>query len=204
MEGTAFRLLQGIYDAVPLRKAERGKRQGAGLKPGPYKARRAELACGEIFQGAKASVEFRGREAPQAVESAQKIPGRTVALARVAFDTAGNQVAVGIASEARAWHNVVEALHMSGSAAKAVKAGAAFAIVNGFAERPGFQEIRGFERRGRRLPGGLEGAIFGWAGGANLLRQAHFDEMAGLAAFEQAQSPQLIEPAHRLAHRSVG
>src|SRR6266568_2965998 len=42
------------------------------------------------------------------------------------------------------------------------------------------------------------------AGGANLLRQAHFDEMAGLAAFEQAQSPQPIEPAHRLAHRSVG
>src|SRR6266567_9236200 len=166
--------------------------------------KRAELACGEIFQGAKASVEFGRGEAALAVERAQKILGRTVALAGIAFDAAGNQVAVGIASEARAWHDVVEALHVSGSAAKAVKAGAAFAIVNGVAERPGFQEIRGFESRGRRLPGGLEGAIFGWAGGANLLRQAHFDEMAGLAAFEQAQSPQLIEPAHRLAHRSVG
>src|SRR6266567_3371308 len=75
-EGTAFRLLPGMFDAVPLRKAERGKRQGAGLKPGPYKARRAELACGEIFQGAKASVEFGGRQAALAVESAQKIPGR--------------------------------------------------------------------------------------------------------------------------------
>src|SRR6266581_9091757 len=159
VEGTSFRLLQGIYDGVSLRKAERGKRQGAGLKPGPYKARRAELACGEIFQGAEASVEFGGREAPQAVESAQKIPGRTVALARVAFDTAGNQVAVGIASEARAWHNVVEALHMSGSAAEAVKASAAFAIVNGLAERPGFQEIRGLKGRGRRLFRGLGGAI---------------------------------------------
>src|SRR6266571_1913602 len=108
--------------------------------------KRAELACGEIFQGAEASVEFGGRQAALAVESAQKIPGRAVGLARVAFETAGNQVAVGVASEARAWNDVVEALHMSGSAAKAVKASAAFAIVNGLAERPGFQEIRGFER----------------------------------------------------------
>src|SRR6266568_3451581 len=121
--------------------------------------RGAELACGEIFQGAEASVEFRRRQAPQAVERAQKIRDRTVALARVAFDAAGNQVAVGIASQAHAWHDVVEALHVGGSAAEAVKAGAAFAIVNGFAQRPGFQEIRGFEGRGRRLFRGLGGAI---------------------------------------------
>src|SRR6266568_9256727 len=79
--------------------------------------RGAELAGGEIFQGAEASVEFGGRQAPQAVENAQKIRDRTVALARVAFDTRGNQVAVGVASEARAWNDVVEALHMGGSAA---------------------------------------------------------------------------------------
>src|SRR6266849_4488685 len=141
VEGTAFRLLPGIFDAVPL--------HGWG--------RRAELACGEIFQGAEASVEFGGRQAALAVESAQKIRDRTVALARVAFDTAGNQVAVGIASEAHAWDDVVEALHVRRSAAKAVKAGPAFAIVNGFAERPGFQEIRGFEGRGRRLSRGTRG-----------------------------------------------
>src|SRR6266849_4808412 len=117
----------------------------------------AELACGEIFQGAEACVEFGGRQAPLAVERAQKIPGRTVALARVAFDAAGNQVAVGIAPEAHAWHDVVEAPHASESAAKAVKAGPAFAIVNGFAERPGFQEIRGFQGRGRRLSRGTRG-----------------------------------------------
>src|SRR5712692_424750 len=102
-------------------------------------------------------VEFRGRQAPQAVESAQKIPSRTVALARVAFDTAGNQTAVGIAAEAQAWHNVVEAVHVSGSAADTIKASAAFAIVNGFSECPGFQEIRGFERRGRWLSRGPRG-----------------------------------------------
>ncbi len=82
---------------------------------------RAELAGGEVFQGAKTSVEFGGRQAAQAVERAQKIRDRTVGLARVAFETAGNQVAVGIASEAHAGHHVVEALHVSGSAAEAVK-----------------------------------------------------------------------------------
>src|SRR5216683_2408483 len=188
VEGTAFRLLPGIFDAVPL--------HGRQL--------RAELSCGEIFQGAEASVEFGGRQAPQAVESAQKIPGRTIALARVAFDTAGNQVAVGIASEAHAWHDVVEALHVSGSAAETIKASAAFAIVNGFAERPGFQEIRGFEGRGRRLFRGLGSPISAPADRADLLGQAHLREVAGLAAFEHAQSPQLIEPAHRMARRSDG
>src|SRR5216683_6884919 len=133
---------------------------------------RAELACGEVFQGAKAAVEFGRRQAPQAVERAQKIPGRTVALARVAFETAGNQVAVGIASKAHPWHNVIEAVHVSGSAAETVKASAAFAIVNGFAERPGFQEIRGFKRRGRRLTRGPRGsgrAISARAESADLL-----------------------------------
>src|SRR5712664_515066 len=147
----------------------------------------AELACRETFQGAEACVEFRGRQAPQAVERPQKIRRCSVALARVAFETAGNQVAVGIAPEAHAGHDVVEAVHVSGSAAKTVKAGAALAIVNGFAERPGFQEIRGFERRGRRLTRGPRGsgrAIFAQPDRADLLGQAHLCEMAGLAAFE--------------------
>jgi hypothetical protein len=123
---------------------------------------------------------------------------------RVAFHTGGNQVPVGIAAEARARHDVVEALHVSGSAAKAVKAGAAFAIVNGFAQRPGFQQVRGLEGGGRRLSRFPRGAIAAWADRADLLRQAHLDEMAGLAAFEQAQSAQLIETADGLAHRSIG
>jgi hypothetical protein len=88
--------------------------------------------------------------------------------------------------------------------AKAVKAGAAFAIVNGFAERPSTQEVRGFEGRGRRLPDFARRAISTRADRADLLRQAHLDEMAGFAAFQQAQSAQLIEAAHRLAHGPVG
>src|SRR6266851_4638962 len=198
-------LAAGRWSSLKKSRLEAGATKRARrVVPLHGREHRAELACGEIFHGAQASVEFGGRQAPQAVEGAQKIPGRAVALACVAFDAAGNQVAVGIASEARARHDVIEALHVGGSAAKAVKASAAFAIVNGFAERPSFQEIGGLEGRGRRLFRGLGGAIFVRADGADLLGQAHLHEVAGFAAFKQAQSPQLIEPAHRLAHRSVG
>ena len=55
----------------------------------------AELAGGERFQSAKPRVEFGRGEAALAVERAQKIRGRTVALARVAFHAAANQVTVG-------------------------------------------------------------------------------------------------------------
>src|SRR6266571_5724159 len=197
VEGTASRLLPGICDVLRLRRGGqaggqqclrymRREERARHAVPLHGRERRAELAGGEVFQGAEASVEFGRRQAALAVERAQKIPGRAVGLARVAFDAAGNQVAVGVASEARAWNDVVEALHMSGSAAKAVKASAAFAIVNGLAERPGFQEIRGFERRGRRLPRGPRGqcrAVFALAERTDLLGQAHLHEMAGLAAF---------------------
>src|SRR5947207_1334660 len=167
----------------------------------------AEFACGDILQGAQARVEFSRGEAPLAVERAQKVRSSTVALARVAFETAGNQVAVGIAAEAHAWHDVVQAPHVSGSAAKAVKARATFAIVNGFAELPGFQEIRAFYRRGRPLPRGSRDqcrAVFARPDRPDLLGQAHLHEMAGLVAFQHAQSPQLIQPAHRIARRSDG
>src|SRR5215470_11745759 len=169
---------------------------------------RPELSSGESFQGAEACVEFGGRQATLTVEHAQKIRGRTLALARVAFEAARNQVAVGVASVAHPWHNVVEAPHVSGSAAKAVKAGAAFALVNGFAELPGFHEVRGFEPRCTRPyrdPSGLHRvngprrqvrAVLARADSLDLLGQAHLDEMAGFVPFKHAQSPQLIEPAH--------
>jgi len=168
---------------------------------------RPQLAGGEVLQFAKAGVEFGGGEAAPAVEGAQKIRGRVVALAGIALDAAGNQVAVGIAAEARARDDVVDALHVAGSAAEAVKAGAAFAIVNGLAERPSTEEIGGLERRGRRVTrsgGGAILAILTGAERANLPGQAHLDEVAGFAAFEEAESSQLVEAADGLAHGSVG
>jgi len=98
------------------RQGRKREEKSTGLKT--RHQRRAELAGGEVFQGAEACVEFGGGQAALAVERAQKIRRRTVTLARVAFDTAGNQVAVGIAPEAHAWHNVVEAPYVSGRAAK--------------------------------------------------------------------------------------
>ncbi len=105
---------------------------------------------------------------------------------------------------------MVKAADVGRSAAKAVKAGAAIAIVNGLAERPGAHEIGGLEFGGGAIFAGSCGG--GQGGGraivfakrADMLRQAHFDEMAGFAAFEQAQSAQLIEAAYGLAHRAIG
>ena len=158
----------------------------------------------------EAGVEFGGGEPAFAVEEAEKIGGGHVAFQGVAFDAAGNQVAVGIASEARARHDMVKAADVGRSAAKAVKADAAIALVNGLAERPGAHEIGGLECGG--------GAIFvstcggGQGGGrtivfperADVFGEAHFDDMAGFAALQQAQSAQLIEAAYGLAHRAIG
>ena len=73
----------------------RAQKRRAGARP--LQTHRGELACGEVFQGAEAGVEFSWRQAALAVERAQKIRGGMLALAEVAVHTAGNQVAVGIA-----------------------------------------------------------------------------------------------------------
>jgi hypothetical protein len=85
--------------AIPL--PLRDERWGLSTAPFPisifhFPAKQGAACQREIFQGAETSVEFGGRQAPLALERAQKIPDRAVALARVAFETAGNQVAVGI------------------------------------------------------------------------------------------------------------
>jgi hypothetical protein len=60
----------------------------------------AELAGGERFQGAQAGVELGRGQAAQAKEAAQKIFGGRFSLLGVAFDAAGNEIAVGIAASA--------------------------------------------------------------------------------------------------------
>ncbi len=61
----------------------------AALEPrGPQPARR------EVFQGVESAVEFGGGEPAFTIENAQKIRGGHVAFKGVAFDAAGNQVAV--------------------------------------------------------------------------------------------------------------
>src|SRR5579872_2531563 len=182
-------------------------KEGGGVKS-PLQ-RWAEFAGGQVFEGLEAGVEFGGGEAAFAVEEAEKIGGGHVAFEGVAFDAAGNQVAVGIASEAGARDDMVEAADVGRSAAKAVKAGAEIAIVDGLAKRPGAHEIGGLEFGGGAI---FVGSCGGQDGGrtivfakcADVFGETHFDEMAGFAAFEQAQSAELIEAAYGLAHRAVG
>ena len=105
---------------------------------------------------------------------------------------------------------MVKAADVGRSAAKAVKAGAAIAIVNGLAERPGACEIGGLEFGGgaifvSRCGGGQGGGrAIVFSNRTDVFGKAHFDEMAGFASFQQAQSAQLIEAAHGLAHRAIG
>jgi len=84
---------------------------------------------------------------------------------------------------------MVKAADVGGSAAKAVKAGAAIAIVNGLAERPGAHEIGGLECGGGAIfvspSGGGQGGgrTIGFTNRTDVFGEAHFDEMAGFAAF---------------------
>src|SRR5215471_3917868 len=67
---------------------------------------RGEFAGGEGVEGAEAGVHFGGGEAAVAEEPAEKIGGGTFAFQRIAFEAAGNQVAVGVAARLSAGHDV--------------------------------------------------------------------------------------------------
>jgi len=88
---------------------------------------------------------------------------------------------------------------MGGGAAEAVKADAAFAIVNSFAERPSFQEIRGLEPRGRRLPRGPHCPRWPDCRPLSLFRQAtlrwRFSDLALLDAHFYVQVRSIDQPA---------
>jgi len=182
------------------------RRHNSMLVPAAPEPRGAELAGGQLFQRAEAAVQFGSRQAALTVENAQKIRGGHVAFKGIAFDAAGNQVAVGIASKARARHDMVKAADVGRSAAKAVKAGAAIAIVDGLAKRPSAHEIGGLECGGGAICDGAQsgGRTIGFTNRTGVFGQAHFHEMAGFASFQQAQSAQLIEAAYGLAHRAIG
>jgi hypothetical protein len=66
---------------------------------GGRRQRRRELARGEGVEGAEAGGEFDVGEAAFAVEPAEKIASRAIAFLGVALETAGDKVAVGIASQ---------------------------------------------------------------------------------------------------------
>src|SRR6266581_383547 len=92
-----------------------------------------QLACRERLHGEQACAEVLGRQAPLAVEPAQKILGRKVLLPRVAIQAAGDQVAGRVASRLRDRHHMIQAVGPAGGPAQTVKAHASFARVDGLA-----------------------------------------------------------------------
>src|SRR5260370_42155882 len=103
---------------------------------------RDEFAGGQIIQGAEAAAEFGVAQAPLAVEPAQKLLGRALPFLRVAIQTARHQVSIGILSQLRPRHNVVEAPPVVGDPPRTIEAAPAFAGVDGLAQDLLFQEIR--------------------------------------------------------------
>jgi hypothetical protein len=102
---------------------------------------RGEFAGGEGVEGAEARVEFGGGQALLAIERAEKVAGGTFAFLGIAFETAGNQVAIRVAAGLDAGHNVVEALDAPVGALETVKTVATFAEVDGLAQGSSFEEV---------------------------------------------------------------
>ena len=106
---------------------------------------RREFAGGEGVEATETGVEFGGGQAAVAEEPAEKIGGATFAFQRIAFEAAGNQVAVGVAARLSAGHDVIEDLDARVGAPQAVEAVPAFAKVDGLAQRAGLEEVELFE-----------------------------------------------------------
>jgi hypothetical protein len=139
--------------------------------------RRTELAGGESVEGAEAGREFGVGQAALAIKPAEEIFGGASLFLRVAAQAAGDQVAVGIAPEGHARHNVVEAASQRRKPAQAIKTKSPFSIVNGLAPSLARQEVC-FE---------VVASLIGLAavtGAENFVRQPHFDHMAGIVALD--------------------
>jgi hypothetical protein len=205
---------------APTRLLTGGRVDGCGKCAGTDgRNEGAELAGGEGVEGAEAGFELDGGEGAFAVEPTEEIAYGSCALLGVALDAGRDEVAVGIAAEAGARDDVVEALLGLGEAAQTVKAAAALAGVDGLAESPGLQEVDAVEveraglraayRKRKRCRDGKACACAtregGWfAAGRNLGGQEHFDEVAVTIALNQAQSAQCQEAAEGFAGRSGG
>lgn len=159
---------------------------------------------GEGIERAEPFGEFDGSDAALAIEPTQKIRSRLVPFLRIAFQAAGDEVAIGVPSQCGLRHDVVEALHFGGEAAQAVKAPAMLALVDRLAKGLGLQEIDFLKiiRSGQR--GGVLGFDLAGAGGENFVGRAHFDNVARLAAFDQAQDALAEEAAQALAGGAHG
>ena len=90
-----------------------------------------------------------------AVKGAEKVGRGALAFLRVAFDTRGDKVAVGVAATLDAWNDVVDTSSARREASETVEAEAPLALVDEFAKRADFKEVHVLEaRRDRQATGG--------------------------------------------------
>src|SRR5713226_5531386 len=82
---------------------------GRSLPTGQAGQRRGELAGGEGVEGAEAISEFGVAQAALTVKPPQKVDGGAFSFLGIAFQATRDQVAVGIAAELDAGHDVVKA-----------------------------------------------------------------------------------------------
>jgi len=192
----------GVEDPSPLLPSQKTLR-ASGVKGDVGMLQRGqELAGSEGVQGAETVVEFRGGQAALAVEPAEKIGGGTLAFERIAFETRGNQVAIGVASRPDAGHDVVKAVDAGIGAAQTIKTMAAFAEVDGLAQGAGLEEVEVFQVGELRLAGGAADGDGAGATAANLIGQEHANDVAGFAATDEAEGTEDDEAADRFTHRA--
>ena len=185
---------------------------GLSALAGPERVLRkagAEFAGAEGFEGAEAGGEYRGGETAFAKEAAEEVGSRLVGFAHVAFDTAGDEVAIGVAAEMHLRHDVIQALVALFQATQAVEAGVAFTGIDGVAQgrrgeevefvdcgRGGPQERRSFRQATEQRP-----IVRAAKPNTNLSGQEHFDEVAFEVAFDQAKRAALGKATHGRASR---
>src|SRR5260370_26470880 len=162
---------------------------------------RTKLAGGEDVEGAEAVGEFGVGQAAPAVEPAEKIAGRAIAFVRVALQTAGEEVAVGIAPEGHAWDNVIEAATHRRKPTQAIETASAFSHMDGVAQSPALQEVHLEVEAARKGPGGAATDLPGAGGaprrgGADFVGEAAPHQQTGLASFDQTQSAVGDQTAH--------
>jgi hypothetical protein len=167
----------------------------AGERIGGRRQSRRELAGGEGVEGAEAGGEFGVGQAAVAVEPAEEISGGAIPFLGVALQTAGDEVAIGIAAEGDAWDNVIEATNQRGKPTQAIETASAFSHMDGVAQSPVLQEVLLEVEAARKRPDVAAAGLL-VAGGTDFVRQEHLDDMAGFAAFEQAQSAVGNQTAH--------
>jgi hypothetical protein len=175
-----------------------GANGGVGVLDG-----REEFAGGEGVKAAETGVEFGGGQAAVAEEPAEKIGRATFAFQGVAFEAAGNQVAVGVATCLCAGHDVIEALGARVGAAQAIETVAAFAEMDGLAQGAGLEEVELLQVGGEVA---RTGQVHGIAhedsagtSGANFIGEADRDDVAGLAAMDEAERAENDEAADGFA-----